>query len=52
MKKRRLAKPKKVIDRPTRKPTLDEQYAELLRLREKVRRLAGSRINPQRLHQA
>jgi hypothetical protein len=44
MKKRRLAKPKEKIVKISRKPAvrLYEQYAELLRLRDKIRRLAAS----------
>jgi hypothetical protein len=44
MKRRRLAKPKEKITRVSRKPAvrLYEQYAELQRLREEVRRLVAS----------
>jgi hypothetical protein len=44
MKKRRLAKPKEKIVKISRKPAvrLYEQYAELLRLRNEIRRLAVS----------
>jgi hypothetical protein len=44
MEKPRLAKPKEKIVRISRKPagTLGEQYAELLRLRDEIRRLAAS----------
>jgi hypothetical protein len=44
MKKRRLAKPKEKIVRISRKPAGDlcEQHAEVLRLRNEIRRLAAS----------
>jgi hypothetical protein len=44
MRKRRLAKPKETIARIYRKPamTLYEQYAEVQRLREAIRRLDAS----------
>jgi hypothetical protein len=44
MKKRRLEKPKEKINRTSKKPAGDlcEQYAELLRLRIEIRRLAAS----------
>jgi hypothetical protein len=54
MKKRRLAKPKEKIVRISRKraDTLYEQYAELLRLRDEIRRLAASRTKAGRPVQA
>jgi hypothetical protein len=44
MKKRRIEKPKEVIFRISKKPAdnLYERYAELLRLRGEIRRLAVS----------
>jgi hypothetical protein len=48
MKKRRLAKPKEIIGRISRKPAvrLYEQYVELQRLRDEIRRLAASETKP------
>jgi hypothetical protein len=46
------AKPKEILGRrPNKSISLREQYAELLKLREEIRRLS-SRINPQRRHSA
>jgi hypothetical protein len=44
MKKPRLARPKEKINRNSKRPAgnLCEQYAELLRLRDEIRRLAVS----------
>jgi hypothetical protein len=44
MKKHRLAKPNEKIKRISRRPAanLCEQYAELLRLRDEIRRLVAS----------
>jgi hypothetical protein len=54
MKKRRLAKPKEIIFRISRKRAarLYEQYAELQRLREEIRRLGASGTKPRRLDQS
>jgi hypothetical protein len=50
---KKSAKPKEILGRrPGRRISLREQYAELLKLREEVRKLTSSRINPQRQHQA
>jgi hypothetical protein len=54
MKKHRLAKPKEIIGRTSRKPAvrLYEQYAELRRLRGEIRRLAASETKVERLNRS
>jgi len=46
-------KPKEIVGkRPIKSGSLREQYNELLKLREEIRRLMSSEINPQRRHSA
>jgi hypothetical protein len=50
---KKSAKPNEIIGRrPAKRVSLRQRYAELLKLREEVRKLTSSRINPQRQHQA
>jgi len=50
---KKSAKPKEILGKRPGKPlSLRERYAELLKLREEVRKLTSSGINPQRQHQA
>jgi hypothetical protein len=50
---KKSAKPKEILGKRPGKPlSLRERYAELLKLREEVRKLTSPGIDPQRQHQA